>query len=112
MTSTLLESAAFARHIECYQFAQVALEKLQHIPDQQLPEVIFLDLNMPGLTGWDFLDSLTEQQNRYLGKCSIYILTSSVDKQEKELAQSYKLVSGFLRKPLDEQEIARIKISV
>ena len=112
LTSAQLESAAFARHVECYQFAQLALEKLRHIPDSQLPEIIFLDLNMPGLSGWDFLDSLTEQEDRYFGKCNIYVLTSSVDVQEKELARSYRLVNGFLRKPLEETEITKIKASV
>jgi CheY-like chemotaxis protein len=109
LTSTLLETAAFARKVECYLFAQPALEKLQHIPETKLPEVIFLDLNMPGLTGWDFLDILTKQEDRYLGKSNIYILTSSVNVHEKQLALSYRLVSGFLRKPLDESEIDRIK---
>ena len=95
LTSAQLESAAFARHVECYQFAQLALEK-----------------NMPGLSGWDFLDSLTEQEDRYFGRCNIYVLTSSVDVQEKELARSYRLVNGFLRKPLEETEITKIKASV
>lgn len=109
LTSTVLEAEKFARHIECYQFAPIALEKLIKVSDQLLPQVIFLDLNMPVLNGWDFLDTLTMQEGRYLGKCRIFILTSSIDTQEKELAKQYKLVSGFLQKPIDETELSRIK---
>lgn len=109
LTSTLLEAEKFARHIECYQYATAALEKLVKVSDNLLPQVIFLDLNMPELNGWDFLDTLMTQEERYLGKCRIFILTSSIDTQEKELARQYKLVSGFLKKPIDETELSRIK---
>ena len=109
LTSALLEAEKFACHIECYQFAPIALDKLIKVSDQLLPQVIFLDLNMPVLNGWDFLNTLTMQEKRFLGKCRIFILTSSIDAQEKELAARYKLVSGFLQKPIDETEISRIK---
>jgi len=108
VTSVLLETENFAREIECFLYAEAALEKLlRH--DELLPQVIFLDLNMPVVSGWDFLEAMTGQQARFLNKCHVYILTSSVDPQEIELARKYSLVKGFLRKPLDEEEIRKIK---
>lgn len=109
LTSILLETELFADHIESFESAQDALARLKESSSNLLPQVIFLDLNMPVLSGWDFLDALTMQQDRLQGKCDIFILTSSVDEQEKELARKYKLVSGFLQKPLDEKIIRQIK---
>lgn len=112
LTSMLLETTGFTQHIETYQHAGAALQKLQKAPDLMLPQVIFLDLNMPAMTGWDFLDVLTLNEERYLNKCLVFILTSSVDAKEKERATKYRLVKGFLRKPLDEEELAHIAPTV
>jgi CheY-like chemotaxis protein len=109
VTSMLLEADNFARSIACFNNASDALSRLSAEEEATLPEIIFLDLNMPGLSGWDFLDVLSENEKRYLGKCDVYILTSSVNKEEREMADNYKLVSGFLHKPLDEVELLKIK---
>ncbi|MBC5772683.1 response regulator [Pontibacter sp. KCTC 32443] len=109
LTSVMLETELFARHIESFDNAKDALIQLRNSNNELLPQVIFLDLNMPVLSGWEFLDALTENEERYKDKCSVFILTSSVDEQEKELAKQYRLVTGFLQKPLDERAIRRIK---
>jgi CheY-like chemotaxis protein len=107
LTSMLLESGSYVRHVESFSNAAQALTKLQQEEEQLLPEVIFLDLNMPDICGWEFLDILTKQEQRYLNKSSVYILSSSVDNSEKEKAKEYKLVTAFLHKPLEEEELDR-----
>ncbi|MEJ8757265.1 response regulator [Pontibacter sp. H259] len=112
LTSMMLESHLFARTIESYVNVEDALYQLQHIPDENLPDVILLDLNMPVLNGWDFLETISQQESRFLGRCHVFILTSSVDPLEKQQATQYKLVNGFLRKPLDESSLAFITKAV
>ncbi len=110
LTVTQLENNAFAHRIDSFTYVQPALEEINQVKDQHLPQVIFLDLNMPIQSGWDFLETLTEKQEyRLLGKCHIYVLTSSVNPEEQEFAKQFKLVSGFLHKPLSDQEILQIK---
>lgn len=109
VTSVLLETEGFARQIESFLCAEEALQKLLHGAEENWPQLIFLDLNMPILNGWTFLDALTVQQARFRGKCHIFILTSSVDPLEKERAAQYALVKGFLRKPLDQSELTWIR---
>lgn len=82
---------------------EVALEyiKSRHVPDEGgTATILFLDINMPSMTGWNFLDELKKLGQEVFGKFAIFILTSSVDERDKEKALSNPLVTGFLSKPL------------
>lgn len=71
----------------------------KYIPEN-LPDVILLDLNMPVIDGWDFLD-LYEGLKADLSKAiRIFIVTSSVDEKDILKAQRYSTVAGFISKPL------------
>jgi CheY-like chemotaxis protein len=63
----------------------------------QLPDVILLDLNMPVKNGWDFIK---EYQQLNITHIKLYILTSSVNENEKIEASKNSLITGFLSKPL------------
>tara|TARA_R110002096_G_scaffold32490_4_gene94421 strand:- start:60 stop:455 length:396 start_codon:yes stop_codon:yes gene_type:complete len=74
--------------------------------EESLPEVIFLDLNMPIMDGWEFLDEfgkLSEENN-----IRIYILSSSVDSRDIERAKNYGMVNGFIAKPLTDAKIKEL----
>ncbi len=82
--------------------AEIIIELIeQHrFQENELPDIILLDLNMPGMNGWVFL-ALFEKSFRLLKKpIHIYICSSSVDKEEQALALSYPFVRGFLQKPV------------
>lgn len=108
LTSMLLESGSYVSQIESFENAEKALINLEKEEIQEIPDIIFLDLNMPDISGWEFLDLISQKEKRYLHKCRVFILSSSVDMAEKEKAKSYKLVSAFLQKPLDEDELTKI----
>lgn len=108
LTSMLLESGSYVRQVESFESAEQALKKLQNEDPDSLPDIIFLDLNMPDLSGWEFLDILSEHEKKYMHKCKVFILSSSVDTAEKEKAKEYKLVAAFLHKPLDEDELYKV----
>lgn len=108
LTSMLLESGSYVRQIERFENAENALKTLEQEEGHNIPEVIFLDLNMPDISGWEFLDIISQKESRYLHKCKVFILSSSVDLAEKEKAKNYKLVSAFLHKPLDEDELTKV----
>ena len=70
------------------------LEKLK-VNNWEMP-IIFLDINMPMMNGWQFLEKIASQNM----SPTIYILTSSVDRNDIEKARTYKNVKAFLTKPL------------
>ena len=64
------------------------------------PVMLLLDINMPTLTGWDVLDYFTKFSEVLINKFTIYILSSSIDAQDKQRASNCHLVSGYIEKPL------------
>lgn len=62
-----------------------------------VPQVIFLDINMPEMSAWDFLDALPEE---LLSSIYVYICTGSESLADVERSKSYPLVKGFVLKPL------------
>jgi CheY-like chemotaxis protein len=67
--------------------------------------VLFLDINMPTLSGWDVLDKFAEMPELIEPNFTIYVLSSSVDPGDKEKAANNNLVSGYLEKPLSRDKL-------
>lgn len=78
--------------------AYLALKQM-HDQGEQMPDMIFLDINMPIWDGWDFLDEIVklELQDTF----DVYMVSSSTSLCDKEKAESYPLIKGFLTKPLE-----------
>ena len=66
--------------------------------NKKLPDIIFLDLNMPVLDGWQFLDQVEKLPFKELLR--IYIISSSIDVKEIEKSKTYSTVKSFVSKPL------------
>lgn len=96
--------------VSVYNVAREALEHLvDHAADQQaLPEFIFLDLNMPDLNGFDFLQALMDAPYEALRQIKIVIVTSSLHDQDVDKAFTFPMVKEFLDKPLEMETIMAI----
>ena len=108
LTEHLLRAEGFSNCICTFRSASEALDKLVG-KKQRVPQIVFLDLNMPTMDGWQFLDALAPYQDSLLGNCHIYILTSSLALQDLEKSKQYDLVAGLIHKPLDSEEIRAIQ---
>ncbi|WP_020531956.1 response regulator [Flexithrix dorotheae] len=72
--------------------------------------LIFLDLNMPVMNGWQFLETITEDKNQY--RLNIHILTSSIDLRDETKAKENELVLSYLTKPLKSKILTEIKLGL
>lgn len=75
----------------------------------KVPELILLDLNMPLMDGWEFLEIFEKDFPQFAEKTKIYILSSSINPNDKERATREKAVCGFVEKPLDFDQIERLR---
>lgn len=92
---------------------QSATEALKYLRKMEmsidkLPEVIFLDLRMPLMDGFDFLDEFSTLPDIVKTKSKIFVLSSSFDKRDFEKAMSNKYVCQYLIKPINIDELAKI----
>ena len=71
------------------------------------PDVIFLDINMPVMDGFEFLESFKEY-SEYYSKTKVYMLTSSLRESDRARASAYSCVVDYLEKPLSEDMIKAI----
>ena len=84
-------------------------EALEFCLDEAVkPDVILLDLNMPHLDGWEFLDNIKDSCPHTYLQTDIYIVTSSIFAKDKERAKTYKGVKGFISKPITKEILEKI----
>jgi CheY-like chemotaxis protein len=72
------------------------------------PGIVFLDINMPGLNGWDFMDRFKDLDRRIKAKVIVVMLTSSLNDDDKERAELDDQIVLFLSKPLRPQMVLDI----
>lgn len=71
-----------------------------------LPEIIFLDLNMPIMDGWDFLDEFVKFSPAQ--KITLFIVSSSVHEADIKRAEKYEAVSQYVIKPITSAELMKL----
>jgi CheY-like chemotaxis protein len=68
--------------------------------------LIFLDLNAPGMNGWEFLEAV--KKDEYACTFKIVIVTSSINPEDQIRASAYSDIIDFIKKPVDGQELLKI----
>lgn len=104
-TKRLIENNKFSKDITVY---KNGLEALNHLQKEiiDLPNVILLDLNMPIMDGWQFLDAFSKLN--ISKEVAIFIVSSSVNQSDLIKAKSYSIVKDYLVKPLKVSSFEKI----
>jgi CheY-like chemotaxis protein len=89
-------------------FAIDQLVEIQRKDPDKMPDYILLDINMPIMNGWEFLDEFKRLNIDAAGKCKIFIISSSVFSNDINKARSYPLVKDFISKPLNVDKIKEL----
>jgi CheY-like chemotaxis protein len=106
----VLKQLSSSSEVECFTNPQLALDHLISLKNEKYKDlIIFLDLNMPVINGWDVLDKLSE----YYGAClpenaKLYIASSSDIDKDISRSKAYEMVTGYLSKPLKLERLKEI----
>lgn len=110
LTRRIIEETKLVKEIKVFSNGLRALEFLKSIQDipEALPEIILLDLSMPIMDGWDFLEEYI-MLRPFLGKkISIYIVSSSIAPSDIRRAQSISEVTDYIIKPVTVEKFEEI----
>ncbi|MEN7549659.1 response regulator [Rapidithrix thailandica] len=75
---------------------------------EALPDLLLLDINLPGLDGWDFLEEFAKIQSNLKKELTIYMLSSSINEQDMEKAAYNPFVSGYVTKPVTAEKLKNL----
>jgi CheY-like chemotaxis protein len=113
-TQMIIEESGLATHVKIVQSGPEALEYLiksesgdaENYPS---PDLIFLDINMPAMDGWEFLEEYKQiKKGTDPDKIIIVMLTTSLFPEDRSKASHMKEISGFENKPLTAENFERI----
>lgn len=95
-------------HITCksYYNGASALQALQELPEP--PAIILLDLNMPIMDGWEFLEAYQQLPTSLTQHIQLYVVSSSIDYRDIDRAKENPLVSDFIIKPITSTNFSQI----
>lgn len=111
LAKRIITKHSFAEYILLIDFATDALEYLRLHADEMdaLPEYIFLDVNMPGMNGFEFLHAFEQLPGNVKSYCKVIMLTTSVNVKDKQRALDNPLVKQYINKPLSSDKLQTIE---
>ncbi|MEC3878544.1 response regulator [Parapedobacter sp. 10938] len=107
MADVILRDLGIATHPRCFTNGQDAIA---HINRHNGPDdcyLLFLDINMPAMSGWEVLDQLDKLPNHH--HIHVVIVTSSIDRADQKTASGFELVIDYMIKPLKREQLDMLK---
>lgn len=106
VTKKLIEKTSLFDDSKSFVNGSEALSYFENTGD--IPDVILLDIEMPEMDGWDFLNQLLSIEKKFDKEATIYIASSSIAIEDKMKAKNYPCVKDFLSKPMNIEKLKTI----
>ncbi len=108
----IIEAKSLCQNLMVFKNGEEALNYfeviLSNLDKKSIPEIIFLDINMPVMDGWEFLEGFTKIKNKLGKTITLYIVSSSINPVDIERAKSINSVKDYLIKPVTIEDLESI----
>jgi CheY-like chemotaxis protein len=106
----IIKEVDCTEQIASFQSGRAALDFLVEKTESSRcrPDIFFLDINMPGMNGWEFLEEYKVWKENQQCKAIMVMLTTSLNPDDKEKADNMNEVDEFMSKPLDSESLFRL----
>lgn len=106
----IIKMTSFAEKVKSCENGKIGIDYLSSLNENgPTPAIIFLDINMPVMNGWDFLEEFDKIKSRFKSLPRIYLLSSTVDPEDYKKAKNFSLVRDFISKPLSKEALQNIE---
>jgi CheY-like chemotaxis protein len=113
-TKRIMKEVGFCDQVLVFANGEDAITGLKELSanGESFPSVIFLDLNMPIMDGWEFLEALIKFPDFEKEAVTIYIISSSVDPRDIVRVKDYSIVSKYILKPITPEDLKGVLANV
>lgn len=106
----LIKRRQMCRNLMVFSDGSEALEYLTAVTSnpEQIPEIILLDINMPVMDGWEFMERFSQMRSDLPRQVTVFMVSSSTDPADMERAKKIQEIAGYIVKPVTEEELAAV----
>ncbi|WP_323770862.1 response regulator [Antarctobacter sp.] len=103
----IVKKSALVENLHCFLMATDAIDFFAK-PERPSIDIILLDINMPRMNGFEFLDEAVARFGPGFVKAAVIMLTTSISDQDRKRASKYEVVRDYIQKPLEVQHLQGI----
>ena len=105
-----IEKLNLCNNIVAHPDGEAAIEAIKNLlaSGSSLPDVILLDINMPIMNGWEFMEAFAKLLPQIRKNVAIYIASSSIAQEDRQRAQANAYIRNYITKPLETDTLLRI----
>jgi CheY-like chemotaxis protein len=110
IVNKIIQRSEMFSAISSFKNGKDAIDTLQNSLEniELLPDIILLDINMPIMDGWEFMEEMGLLKSQINKQINIYIVSSSIAVEDKNKSKTYPDILGYLSKPITTEDLVMI----